>query len=304
MRILVTGASGFVGQHFLAEAAANGHLSFAMDVTPPPNGLGCSGFFSANLLDPSSLRDTIRRCQPDACMHLAGVAFVPTANSDPAGVISINVTGTTNLLEAFRVTAPETRILVASSAQVYGHRQRHCPVKEDEPLAPDSLYGITKAAADEIARFYARQYGMPVMTARPYNHVGPGQSPHFVVPAFARQANDIRQGRGNVIKVGNLESQRDFTDVRDVTRAYRLLLELGKAGCAYNIASGVRVTIGDILKQLCSLAGISPRIEHDPALFRPDANYPILDTSRLASATGWAPLIPLSRTLMDILDAA
>ncbi len=303
MRILVTGASGFVGKHFLMEAAANGHSAFAMDVTPPPDSIACSGFFSACLMNPSSLHDVINRCKPDACMHLAGVAFVPTANTDPGGVVSVNIMGTTNLLEAFRTSAPTARLLVASSAQVYGHRPRPAPIKEDDPLTPDSLYSITKAAADDISRFYARQYGMAVMTARPYNHVGPGQSPNFVVPAFARQVQNIRKGHENIIKVGNLESRRDFTDVRDVVRAYRLLLERGKGGLAYNVASGHHMTIGHILSQLCELAGINPQIKQDPALYRPDGACSTLDTSRLTSATGWKPQISFTQTLKDILEA-
>lgn len=302
MRILVTGASGFVGRHFLVEAAAGGHAAFAMDVVPPPAGVACAGFFSACLTDPDALRDTISRCRPDACMHLAGVAFVPTANTDPVGVMNVNIMGTGHLLEAFRTTAPKARILVASSAQVYGHRPRPNPVREEDPLAPDSLYGITKAAADDIARFYASQYGMAAMTARPYNHVGPGQSTHFVVPAFARQVRDIQRGKSNVIKVGNLDSRRDFTDVRDVVHAYRLLLERGEAGLAYNIASGRHTAVRTILDQLCELAGVKPRIERDPALYRPDGACSILDTSRLVAATGWQPQIPFAQTLKDILE--
>lgn len=304
MRILVTGASGFVGKHFLTEAASSGHTAFAMDINPPPGGVPHAGFFSACLTNPDSLRETILKSQPDACMHLAGIAFVPTANTNPSGVINVNVMGTTNLLEAFRLHAPKARILVASSSQVYGHHLRQNPIKEDDPLTPDSLYGITKAAADDISRFYASQYGMPVMTARPCNHVGPGQSHHFVVPAFALQVRKIRQGQGNVIKVGNLNSRRDFTDVRDVVRAYRLLLERGTAGLAYNIASGQHIAIGRILDQLCELAGIKPLIEQDPSLYRPDNPCSTLDTSRLTATTGWAPKISFSQTLKDILEAA
>lgn len=303
MRILVTGASGFVGTHFLAEAAANGHTVLALDMTPPPHGSACQEFFSADLTDLTVLRDIIRQCKPDACLHLAGIAFVPAANTDPLRVIHTNITGTATLLDAFRAAAPAARILVVSSTQVYGHRPRLTPITEEDPLTPDSLYGITKAAADDIARFYARQYGMPVMTARPSNHIGPGQSPNFVVPAFARQVRDIRRGINNVINVGNLENQCDFTDVRDVVRAYRLLLEHGESGLAYNVASGRSTAIRTILDRLCELAGVSPRIEQDPALYRPSNPAPALDITRLVATTGWHPQIPLPQTLKDILEA-
>lgn len=302
MRILVTGASGFVGSHFLREAATGGHAVFAMDVNTPSASVPHQGFVRADLSEPAALRAAIERFQPDACLHLAAVTFIPAADADPAGIVNVNVMGTANLLDAFRTTAPTTRILVVSSTQVYGHRPRPAPVKEDEPLTPDSLYGITKAAADEIARFFARQYGMPVMVARPGNHAGPGQSPRFVLPAFARQVKAIRGGSQAPIRVGNLESRRDFTDVRDVVRAYRLLLERGRGGLAYNIASGTSMTIGAILQTLCDIAGVAPRIEQDPALYRADGGFAAPDTSRLLAATAWKPAFDIRQTLSDILE--
>lgn len=304
MRILVTGASGFVGRHFLNEAALGGHETFALDLSPPHDPSPCAGFATANLTDPAALREAVQRFSPDACLHLAGIAFVPAANSDPSGIININVMGTTHLLEAFRTTAPNARILVVSSSHVYGQANRPAPITEDDPLAPDTLYSITKAAADSIARFYSRQYGMKVIVARPGNHVGPGQSPSFVIPAFARQVKAIRQGTPQPIKVGNLESVRDFTDVRDVARAYRLLLEQGQSGLAYNIASGHQYSIGTILDRLCTLAGIKPEIVQDPALYRPDGVCPRLDTHRLTAATGWQPAYTIEKTLADILESA
>lgn len=302
MRILVTGASGFVGRHFLNEAALAGHAVFALDLVPPPAPIPCAGFAAANMTDPAALREAVQRFSPDACLHLAGIAFVPAANSDPSGIIHTNIMGTTHLLEAFRTTAPTARILVVSSSQVYGQASRPAPITEEDPLNPDTLYSITKAAADSIALFYARQYGMNVLVARPGNHVGPGQSPRFVIPAFACQVKAIRQGAQQPIKVGNLESVRDFTDVRDVARAYRLLLEKGQPGLAYNIASGHQYTIGTILAKLCKLAGITPDVVQDPALYRPVGTCPRLDTSRLTAATGWQPAYDMERTLADILE--
>ncbi len=304
MRILVTGAAGFAGRHFLHEAALGGHTTIALDVNPPPSSTPCEGFVPASLMDPAALREAIVRCSPDACLHLAAIAFVPAADSDPSGVVNTNILGTTHLLEAFRTAAPNARILIVSSSQVYGQRNHPTPIPEDTPLTPDSLYAITKAAADDIARFYARQFNMAVTVARPGNHTGPGQSPSFVVPAFARQLQAIRQGGINAIRVGNLNSSRDFTDVRDVTRAYRLLLEKGQPGLAYNIASGRHYTIGAILDMLCHMADVKPEIIQDPALYRPDGQCPSLNTTRLVQTTGWQPAYDIRKTLSDILEVA
>jgi GDP-4-dehydro-6-deoxy-D-mannose reductase len=191
-----------------------------------------------------------------------------------------------------------------STAQVYGTRIRSNPVCEADALAPESLYAITKAAADGIARFYARQYGMNVLVARPYNHIGPGQDPSYVTAAFARQVLAIKRGAPPRLSTGNLDSLRDFTDVRDICRAYSLLLEKGIAGAAYNIASGRLVKVGDVLSKLCSLAGVQPEIARDPSLYRPIDSCLTLDTRLLQDATGWRPRIPLDQTLADILEYA
>ncbi len=222
---------------------------------------------------------------------------------NPDLVLSVNVRGTLNLLEAFRRHAPSARFLFVSTAQVYGMREEPAALDEEAPLAPLSMYAVSKAAADLAALAHAVHYGMPVMTARPSNHTGPGQAPRFAVAAFARQVREIAAGlRPAVIRTGNRESLRDFSDVRDVVRAYRLLLERGTPGRAYNIAGRTQVRIGDVLDRLCHLAGITPRIEDDPALMRPTDRAPVLDTARLRAETGWAPVYELDQTLRDMLD--
>jgi GDP-4-dehydro-6-deoxy-D-mannose reductase len=303
MRILVTGACGFVGKHLIAELNAAGHEVFGVDVGHPPAGLlpeeRC---VTADITSLETMSKVVFDILPEACVHLAAWAFVPAGGANPQKMIEINVMGTTQVLEAFRIVAPKARLLAVSTAQVYGMKRREAPVREEDPLFPESFYAISKAAADEIARLYGRQCGMPVMVARPHNHIGPGQSPQFAVAAFARQIRAIAKGATPVMKVGNLDNVRDFTDVRDIVRAYRLLLEKGQPGQAYNIASGRQVRVGDLLDTLCRLAGVQPRIERDAALYRPDDGSPILDTQRLVDATGWTPGVRLDKTLKDILD--
>ena len=302
MRILVTGACGFVGRHLLAEFVYRGHVAYGIDRGAAPAGLPVQDFLSVDICDAEAMNAAVRRIAPDACVHLAAIAFVPSGKSAPVKMIEVNVMGTTHLLEAFRTAGSAARILFVSTAQVYGSRPRSVPAREQDPFAPESLYGLTKSAADGIARFYAQQYGMDVMVARPYNHIGPGQDAGYVISAFAHQVRAIRQGATPLVKVGNLESLRDFTDVRDICRAYALLLERGVKGEAYNIASGRQVKIGDALKGLCALAGVHPEIVRDEALYRPDDRCLMLDTSRLREATGWAPVIPFDKTLADIME--
>jgi GDP-4-dehydro-6-deoxy-D-mannose reductase len=209
------------------------------------------------------------------------------------------------LLRAFRRHAPKARVVVVSSSRVYGRPDTHQPAEEASPLDPSNLYGVTKMAADLGALHWARHHRLPVMTARPVNHIGPGQSPQFAIPAFAQQLIRIaRQEAEPVLRVGNLESVHDFLDVRDVARAYRLLLERGRPGCAYNIASGTRRRVGDILEAMCRLARVQPRIETDPDLFRPTDRSPLLDTGAIRRDTGWAPRVAWEDTLRSVLEDA
>lgn len=301
MRVLVTGAGGFVGRHVTSELAAAGHEPLALDLEIPRS-VPPEQAFAADLRDASALAGLVRRLRPDACVHLGGIAFVPTGWTEPDLVFAVNAGGTLNLLEAFRREAPSARVLVVTSAEVYGRAPSPVPLTEEAPLRPDNMYAVSKMAADLSSLLYARRYGMHVMTARPENHIGPGQSGRFVAPSFAAQLLAMAEGRAEpVIRVGNLEVERDFTDVRDVARAYRLLLEGGRAGSPYNVASGRFVRIRAILDKLCELAGAHPQVETDPQRYRPADNPPRIATGRIRDDVGWQPLIPLPETLSDIL---
>jgi len=304
MRVLVTGVTGFVGRHVLDDLHGAGYEALGFDLEPPP-GLAADRFAAGDLRDPASVENAVRRLHPDACIHLGGIAFVPTGWSYPHLVFEVNLVGTIHLLESFRRFAPSARLLVVSSAEVYGQTGGDGAIAEDAPLTPSNLYAVAKAAADASARLHAQRYGMPVMTARPQNHIGPGQSPLFVTSSFAEQIARIAAGTAEpVLRVGNLDSERDFTDVRDVARAYRLLIEKGRAGEAYNIASGRRVRIREVLDQLCAAARVRPAVETDPGLFRPADRPRLLNTEKILLDTGWRAQIPLPRTLSDILADA
>ncbi len=302
MNILVTGACGFVGRHLINELTTHGHQVTGLDIGSTPAWLTPNTYISGNITDSDGLDQIVAETKPEACIHLAGWAFVPSGTVSPAKILDVNLVGTTHVLEAFRKTVPSARILFISTSHVYGMRARSAPIQEDELLGPDTFYAISKAAADQICRLYAKQYGMHIIVARPHNHIGTGQSPQFSIASFAKQVAAIRDGAPASMRVGNLENRRDFTDVRDIVRAYRLLIEKGSAGKAYNIASGHEVRVGDVLTRLCELAGVSPVISRDPAFYRPADENPVLDTRRIRHDTGWAPVIPLDQTLGDILN--
>ena len=300
MRVLVTGSQGFVGKHLVVQLSEHGHTPICADLPScqPP---GEYPFYPLDILNANALTTVIKDTTPDACVHLGGIAFVPMGWRDPKLTFSVNTVGTLNLLETFRLHAPEARILVVTSGEVYGVAKTDAALTEDAALIPNNLYAASKIAADQAARLYAQHYGMMVMTARPLNHIGPGQSRQFVTSAFASQLNAIASGKHEAtMKVGNLETTRNFTDVRDVVNAYRLLLESGTGGHAYNIASDHSVSIGTILETLCRIADVQPDITVDPELYRPTDSSPLLDTSRIESDTGWRPEIDLPTTLKDL----
>lgn len=304
MRIAITGASGFAGRHLIQELFVSGHEPYGFVRKKDGLPLPPSQVLVGDLCDLPSMTALARHTPPfDACIHLGGLAFVPLGWSDPERVIKVNTLGTLYLLEAFRQHSPTTRLVIVTSAEIYGQPEKNLPIREDDPPRPTNPYAIAKLAADSLALLYARRYGMPVMTARPANHIGPGQSPPFAISSFARQLAEIRAGRRTpVIEVGNLQSERCFLDVRDTVRAYRLLAERGQSGRAYNIGASHRATLERVLNMLCEIAGVRPEWRMDPERYRPTDRSAILDTTRIREDTGWFPTIPLSETLRDILN--
>ena len=305
MRVLVTGATGFVGRHLLDALRAAGHEPNAAggpQDAPPAIGL--------DVLDPDAVRRVVDAAAPDAIVHLAGQAFVPQSVADPLGTLAVNATGTAHVLEAARayrdrVRAP-LRVLVVSSAEVYGiQRPDRMPLDETAVLRPGNAYAASKVAAEAYALAWQRSYGLDCVVARPFNHIGPGQDGRFVVASFARQLADIAAGAPALMHVGNLEAQRDFLDVRDVAAAYVLLLANGRAGEVYNICSGRTVAIREVLRQLITIARVPVEIRDDPERMR-SSDLPILsgDATKLRAETGWEPRYSLAASLRDIYAAA
>lgn len=298
MNILVTGCNGFAGRHATAVLRQAGHEVAGGDVTDPAPGAPPHRHLDVREVD--SIVQALADIRPDAVLHLGGIAFVPLGWTKPQLVFEVNTIGTLNVLEAVRQQCPAARVLVVTSAEVYGSQPAPAPLDESAPYRPDNIYGVAKAAADQSALLFGARHGLDIMVARPSNHIGPGQSLDFVSSSFAAQLAAISRGAEPLLRVGNLDQQRDFTDVRDVARAYALLLEKGPSGAAYNIASGVMTPVRAILDHLCAIARVEPRIEVDPALFRPTDQRPSYRITRLHQDTGWQPVIPLRQTLADI----
>lgn len=293
MRAFVTGASGFVGTWLHAHLAECGDEVVA-------------AHHDVDVTEPGAIADAIAGARPDAVYHLAGLAHVGRSWEQPAEYFRVNALGTVHVLEAARRCRPEPRVLVVSSAEVYGTvRPEQLPVAEDEPLRPVSPYAASKAAAEQVALQAHLGHGSPVVRARPFNHAGPGQAPSFVVPAFARRIVAARREGSGELRVGNLSAHRDLTDVRDVVRAYRLLVEHGEPGEAYNVCSGRAVSVEAVVRRMLALAGADLELREDPELLRP-VDVPVLrgDPSRLRRATGWEPRVALDDTLRDVLDEA
>ena len=279
----------------MAALRSAGHEAVGSDVGSPAG--GTSIYLPMDVRDPDSIASVLADVAPDAVLHLGGIAFVPLGWTQPQRVFHVNTIGTLNVLDAVRQHRPSARILVVTSAEVYGSHPAPAPLAEDAPYRPDNIYGVAKAAADHAALLYAAHHRLDVMVARPSNHIGAGQSKDFVSSSFASQLAAIAAGGAPLLRVGNLDQRRDFTDVRDVARAYVLLLERGHAGLAYNIASGHLMPVRDLLDGLCAVAQVRPQVEIDPALFRPDENRPSYDTARIRAHVGWEPEIPLRQTL-------
>jgi GDP-4-dehydro-6-deoxy-D-mannose reductase len=308
-RALITGVTGFAGGHLTAHLLELGN--FEVHGVALDEGCGLD-FLSrqvpvkfANLQVSQDVETLLQDIRPDHIYHLAAQACVPVAWRDPWGTFENNVRPELNLLQAMVTQRLGARLLVVASNEVYGAvPPEQLPVKEDAPLRPVNPYGVSKVAQDVLALQYHLSHGVDVLRVRAFNHLGPRQSPQFVAASFARQIAEAEAGlRPPLLKVGNLDAQRDFTDVTDVVRAYALLMEKGEPGQAYNIGSGRARSVRCLLDVLLGMSTVAIQIEQDPDRTRPvDAPIIVADVTRLRAATGWAPTISFEESLRRVLD--
>lgn len=288
MRIWISGARGFVGSWLVPRLEAAGHAVIAVDR-------------EVDLVDAAAVSASIAAARPDAIVHLAALASVAASIGEPAATARVNTLGALHVLRATARHAPRARVLLVGSGEVYGAASDDRAFDEGAPLVPGSPYARSKAAADLLGAAFSTR-GLDVIRARPFNHTGPGQSEAFVASSFARQLAEIEAGRrAPELRVGNLESVRDFLDVADVVDAYERLLDRAVPAAAYNIASGAGVSIGALLQRLLACSTARPEVREDPARWRP-TDAAVGDASRLRRVTGWKPSRPLSDTLVRLLE--
>jgi GDP-4-dehydro-6-deoxy-D-mannose reductase len=310
-KVLITGITGFAGSHLAELLLSRKNYRVFGTARPRSNTENISAIkgkitlFSADILDSHSIYELVKKVKPEYIFHLAAQSYVPASWTSPANTIEININGTVHLFEAVRKLDLNPIIQIACSSEEYGLvKKSELPVNEDNPFRPLSPYAVSKVGMDLLGYQYFKSYGMKIIRTRAFNHTGPRRTETFVCSTFAKQIVEIEKGiRKPVIKVGNLEAKRDFTDVRDVVKAYLLTVQKCRPGEAYIIASGKARKISDILDLLIKLAGVKVKIEKDSERMRP-SDVPILqgNSHKFKKQTGWEPKIPFRKTLKDILD--
>ncbi len=311
-KVLITGVTGFAGS-FLAEHLLQSDKYEILGTYLSDDSLGIIEknkekikLVKIDLIDAQKVNDLISSTKPDLVFHLAALSSPADSFKTPAKTITNNIEAQINLLEGIRNSElKDSRILIISSADIYGAvLKEELPIDEKTELRPANPYAVSKIAQDFLAFQYFLSYNLKIIRVRPFNHIGPRQSPHFVVSSFAKKIAEIeKQKQEPVLKVGNLKAKRDFTDVRDMVRAYEMIIQVGKEGDVYNIGSGVSYEISEILNKLISYSKVKITIETDPNLLRPsDIPELLCDKSKFSNLTGWEPQIKIEDTLKETLD--
>ena len=309
-KILITGASGFAGSYLARTLSTKKNNQIFGTYLNENSKLTLSDLPNLNLIqvdlmDIHAVFDSIKAISPDEVYHLAALTSPKQSFEEPTKVLTNNIEAQVNLLEAVRKLNLSSKILIVSSAEVYGKvNPKDMPIDEKTPLNPTSPYAVSKIAQDYLGLQYFLSYGLKIVRARPFNHIGPGQTETFSVAAFAKKIAEIEKGKSEpVLKVGNLESKRDFTDVEDMVNAYHLLMQHGKEGEVYNLGSGRNFKMSEILDMLLSLSSKKIEVKKEPSLFRPGDNPELVcDATKINALTGWTATIPIEETLKKILD--
>jgi GDP-4-dehydro-6-deoxy-D-mannose reductase len=304
VRVLITGADGFAGQHLIHELAAGDVEIHGTSFRPFESTATNVTYHTVDLRDEQAVASLMNALRPDAIYHLAAQSSPARSYSAVWSTLENNIRAQLNVTLACLTHNLKPRILVISSGDIYGDQPTLKPATEDAPLRPSNPYAVSKVTQDMLALQYHLSNDLPILRARPFNHLGPGQSPGFVATDFALQIARIEAGQQEpMMRVGSLSAERDFCDVRDVVRAYRLIMERGTPGEVYNIATGKTWTIRALLDLLLALANVSIQVASDTARLRPGSTSKVWgDATRLREATGWQPTIPLEQTVRDVLD--
>lgn len=307
MKALIIGASGFVGPYLVEEIKRSLFCEVITTTSRKTNklGIGEDKTVQLNILDKARITEILSSEKPDYIFHLAAQSSVALSWKDPKSTVDINIVGAINLINAIQQSGYAPKVLIVGSSEEYGKVwESSTPIRETTVLSPGNVYAVTKACQNMMATIYSHAYGLQLIMTRSFNHIGPGQSTQFVVADFCSQAVRIEKGlQEPVFRVGNLSAKRDFTDVRDVVKAYCLLIQYGKPGETYNVGSGHAASIQEILNTILSQTNAEVKVEIDSAKLRP-VDVPIIeaDISKIYKDTGWTPAISLAQTITDTLE--
>lgn len=296
-KALITGSEGFVGKYLRQELEQNGYEVTGLDL------VSGSKTIQADLLNPDQVNTIIQNEKPDCIFHLAGQANVGKSWQIPQQTVEINVNAAINLMEAVRQFIPTTSILLVGSSDQYGNlKEAGVRVTEETPMKPMNPYAISKVAQEQMGRAYAKAYNLKICMTRSFNHGGAGQKPGFMIPDFVSGIVKVERGEQDCLKVGNLTSRRDFTHVKDVVRAYRLIAEKGKPGEVYNVGSGTTWSAREVLDKILALSTKQIPVQQDPSRMRP-SDTPVIccDHSKLTRDTGWKPMMTIDDIVLDVM---
>jgi GDP-4-dehydro-6-deoxy-D-mannose reductase len=299
MRALIFGANGFVGGHLARELTTHGYTVYGADRQDKARYSECDNYYCVDITNAIDVMTLCRKLSPDVIINLAAISSVGASWKLPKQTIELNVCGTINIFEAAKKLCSQPKILIIGSSEEYSPSD--APLKETDPIDATNPYGISKMTQEHFAQMYTKRYGLKIYLTRSFNHIGPGQSPTFVVSSWCKQVAEIdASGKPGIVSVGNLEVSRDFTDVRDIVRAYRLLIESDYSGEIFNIGSGIARPLKKILSTITKFSSQPMKISVNPALLRPSDNPTICcDATKAQKKLGWEPRIPFKDTLYD-----